>query len=380
MTLKDDIQAEAYDLGFSLTGTTQAAPPPHLEVYNRWVDSGLHAEMAFLATERNRSRRADLSQILPDCRTVIVLGVRYPHPASLPQPPASPAHGRVAAYAWGEDYHSVLIPRLETLAARIITLAGKPVRWRAYTDTGPLLERSLSQRAGLGWFGKNTCLISPQHGSFFFLAELLLDIEIDPDEPFTANRCGTCRRCIDACPTACILPDHTINAARCIAYLTIEHRGTIARELRPLLGDRVIGCDGCQAVCPWNARLSASAGDPAFAPRPGIPYPLLGEDILLSVQGFKHKFHNNAALRARSRGYRRNLAVAIGNSRDPDLVPILEQVIHADPEPLVRSHAAWGLGALATAASRRALERARRTEMDQSVREEIDTALENPAR
>ncbi len=375
MSLRDDIQAEAFALGFSLIGVTHAAPPMHFTAYRRWIEAGLHAGMEYLANEHNCSRRADLTRVLPGCRSLLMLGIGYPNPASLPEPLDDLARGRVAAYAWGEDYHNVLLPRLDQLAQRIASMLTPPPRWLAYTDTGAILERSLSQRAGLGWISKNTCLIAPGFGSYFFIAELLLDVEIEPDLPFSADRCGNCRRCLDACPTACILPDRTIDASRCISYLTIENRGDIALELRPKLGEWVFGCDVCQWVCPWNIRFAPAAGDPAFDPRPGLPRPILREDLLLTPSAFKRRFENTPLLRARRRGYLRNLAVAAGNLADDALTPVLAQVLAKEPEALVRAHAAWALGRLNNPASRQALQQARRSEPDSAVQTEILAAL-----
>ena len=218
-----------------------------------------------------------------------------------------------------------------------------PHRW--YTDSGPLLERDLAQRAGLGWIGKNTCLINPQQGSYFFLAELLLGVALQPDPPFTQDRCGACTRCIDACPTGCIRPDRTLDARRCISYLTIELKGEIPEELRPRLGNWVFGCDVCQQVCPWN-RFAPEQGDPAFAPRPGIPAPELVAELALTAEEFKRKFTGSPVLRAKRRGYLRNVAVALGNQGDPAALPALERAAAEDPEPLVREHAAWAVEVL----------------------------------
>src|SRR5512139_3833352 len=187
--------------------------------------------------------------------------------------------GRVAAYAWGEDYHTVLTERLQQLVVFIETHLGSPFPYRIYTDTGPLLERELAQRAGLGWIGKNTCLINPQAGSYFLLGEVLLGVALEPDAPFIADRCGSCTRCLEACPTGCILPDRTIDARRCISYLTIELKGIIPVELRPAIGNWVFGCDICQEVCPWNQRFARTQGEAAFTARPGLSTPRLVDEL-----------------------------------------------------------------------------------------------------
>ncbi|MDO9348506.1 MAG: tRNA epoxyqueuosine(34) reductase QueG, partial [Anaerolineales bacterium] len=249
--------------------------------------------------------------------------------------------GRVAAYAWGMDYHLVLLERLRALAAFIETQAGHPIPNRAYTDSGPILERDLAQRAGLGWIGKNTCLINPRLGSYCLLAEILLGIQLEPDPPFESDRCGTCTRCIDTCPTACILPDRSLDARRCISYLTIELKGEIPPDLRSRMGEWVFGCDVCQMVCPWN-RFAEAAGERTFAPRPGVPRPDLIAELALNPQEFNRKFKDSPIQRARRRGYLRNVAVALGNTGNLAAIPALERALQ-DDESLVRDHAGWAL-------------------------------------
>ncbi len=339
LTLTQTIKAEAQRLGFSLVGVTTPDPPPHAAFYERWLAEGRHGSMGYLAEERARARRADPRQILPECRSILVLGIPYDSPRPLEGEPGTT--GRVAAYAWGEDYHLALAGKLSALAAFIETEAGRPVPNRWYTDTGPILERDLAQRAGLGWIGKNSCLIHPQKGSYFLLAEILLGLDLEPDPPFATDHCGSCTRCLDACPTGCILPDRSLDARRCISYLTIELKDEIPAGLRDKTGDWVFGCDVCQQVCPWN-RFAAGKGDPAFAPREGVPQPDLVEELSLTPEAFNQKFKNSPVKRAKRRGYLRSVAVALGNSGDPAAVPALERALD-DPEPLVREHAAWAL-------------------------------------
>jgi len=380
--LRAAIEAEAHRLGFERFGITTPDPPPHAAVFESWLAQGRHGEMAYLDSPRSRQRRLEPRQILPECQSIIVLGMRYAGAPPGRHPEAGMGlHGRVAAYAWGDDYHDVLVERLQALAALINLHTGEAVLNRWYTDTGPLLERDLAQRAGLGWIGKNTCLIAPQSGSYFLLAELLLALELPPDAPFATDHCGTCTRCLEACPTGCILPDRTIDARRCISYLTIELKGPIPRELRPALGEWVFGCDICQQVCPWNVRFAGQAAapvDPAFQPRPGLPYPDLLADLHLTPEAFNRKFKGSPVRRTRRRGYLRNLAVALGNLGDVSVVPHLEQALD-DPEALVRIHAAWALGRLSGAAARAALAQAVRVEGDAWVQEEMRLALEEAA-
>jgi epoxyqueuosine reductase len=343
VTLKQNIKEKARRLGFPLAGITSPEPPAHLATFERWLDAGRHGDMHYLADERARTRRTDPRTILPECKSILVLAAPYADPKSVEASDESDLgpSGRVAAYAWGDDYHNVFPPRLQELVTFIEEQVGHPVPNRYYTDTGPLLERDLAQRAGLGWVGKNTCLINPKHGSYFLLAEILLGLELEPDPPFTTDHCGTCTRCIEACPTGCILPDRTIDARRCISYLTIELKDNIPEELRPMLGEWVFGCDVCQMVCPWN-RFASSEGDASFSPRPGLPAPNLIRELELTPENFNRKFKNSPVKRAKRRGYLRNVAVAAGNSRSERIIPALENAQN-DGEELVHKHATWAL-------------------------------------
>ncbi|HMD89834.1 MAG TPA: tRNA epoxyqueuosine(34) reductase QueG [Anaerolineaceae bacterium] len=373
-TLRDDIKAEACSLGFSLCGITSPAPPIHFPVYEKWLANGLHGTMTYLATERARQCRKNPGLILEDCHSILTCGIRYPAPFEMTGNKSTEPHGRIASYAWGEDYHWVIPPRLDQLIVSLEKIVGKPVDRHAYTDTGPILEREISQSAGLGWIGKNSCLISPTQGSFFFLAEVFLNIEIEPDLPFLADRCGSCTRCITACPTHCIQPDRTLDATRCISYLTIEQKGSISPDLRLLMGNWIFGCDFCQAVCPWNTRFAQLVSDPAFDARPGVPLPELHAELLLSPQEFNRKFRRSPVLRAKRRGYLRNVAIALGNAKETASVPYLTTALRSDAEPLVRAHAAWAMGQIGTQAARLSLENAQKIETDPAVLFEIETA------
>ncbi|MFZ5881888.1 MAG: tRNA epoxyqueuosine(34) reductase QueG [Chloroflexota bacterium] len=331
------IKNEARRLGFALVGVTIPAPPPHLDVFERWLEAGRHGTMAYLADETSRARRADPRLILPECQSILVLGTPYFPPRSVGEEPEA-GSGKIAAYARGKDYHLVLPERMKQLVEFIETQAGHPIPNRWYTDTGPLLERDLAQQAGLGWIGKNTCLIHPRLGSTFFLSEILLGLELDPDPPFPADRCGACTRCLEACPTQCILPDRTLDARRCISYLTIELKEDIPADLRALMGDWVFGCDVCQQVCPWNR--FAPAGDPVFEGL--IPLRTLTEDLALTPEAFNRTFKDSPVKRAKRRGYLRNVSVTLGNRGGESALPALEAALD-DPEPLVRKHAAWAI-------------------------------------
>ncbi len=372
VALKDRARA----LGFDLVGITTPDPPAHFDLYRRWIAAGYHADMHYLATERALERRADPRRILPECESIVVLAVRYPAPPeAVPPHPQGHPRGRVAAYAWGDDYHEVLKPRLRALVRFVEEQVGRPVPNRYYTDTGPILERELAQRAGLGWIGKNGNLIHPRRGSYYLLAEILLGLALPPDPPFATDHCGSCTRCIEACPTQCILPDRTVDARRCISYLTIENKGAIPEGLRPQMGAWVFGCDVCQMVCPWNQRFATPQGDPAFAARPEVPFPDLLAEMRLTPEDFRRKFKGSPVKRAKRRGYLRNVAVALGNAGDPRAVPVLADALH-DPEPLVREHAAWALARLGGPDARQALEAARARETDPQVRTALTRALE----
>jgi epoxyqueuosine reductase len=371
-----DLQAEAESLGFSLFGITRPDPPPHFSGFESWLAAGNHGNMTYLSEERSRQLRSDPKKILPECRSILSLGIRYPSPSSFSIEPSGNNHGRVASYAWGMDYHLVIPARLENLTLKLQKIAGSPVKTVCITDSSPLLEHEYAWQAGLGWISKNTCLISPKIGSYFFLAEILTDVELAPTTPFSADRCGSCTRCIRACPTGCILPGRIIDARRCISYLTIENKGEIPHQLRPLVGNHVFGCDVCQEVCPWNCRFALPDGDQAFAPRAGIPFPDLRLELHLDEAGFNLKFQDNPVKRARRRGYLRNVAVAIGNQKVTEAIPDLVWALKNEAEPLIRGHVAWALGQIGNFDARRALAKANLYENDDSVIIEIERALQ----
>jgi epoxyqueuosine reductase len=339
--LKERIKDKSSQLGFLLAGVTTPEPPPHYSTFEDWLAQGRHGTMSYLAEERARSRRADPREILPECRSILVLATPYTPPFALSgtsEARADEAWGQVASYAWGDDYHDVLPARLKGLIQFVEEQAGGPVKNRWYTDTGPILERDLAQRAGLGWIGRNTCLIHPKHGSYFLLSEILLDLELEPDPPFVTDHCGTCTRCIEACPTDCILPDRTIDATRCISYLTIELKEDIPTQLRDKMGNWVFGCDICQTVCPWNR--FAGEGDPAFGK--DNPLPNLTDELVISTQEFNQRFKRSPVKRAKRRGYLRNVAVALGNTGDLQVLPVLQNALNHE-EPLVREHVKWAM-------------------------------------
>ena len=342
--------AEARALGFEMAGVVTRGESEHMAHFRRWLESGLHGRMDYLSRPGAVRRRADLDRTLPGFRSALVVAHSYADDQPTVSP-GDPSRAVIARYARGRDYHHVIGDRLDTLADRLEGLAGRPIRRRAYVDTGPLLERELAVRAGLGWFGRNTMLIHPRRGSYFFLGVLLTDLPLEPSTPFAEDHCGTCRRCLDACPTGALrgYDEHgapVMDATSCISYLTIELRGPIPVELRPAIGNRVYGCDICQEVCPWNDRFSTSSREPDYAPRPELDNPsLIGlAKRLLEMSGkaFLREYRDSPVARARRNGLLRNVCVALGNWGAQEAVPVLERAAR-DRSPLVREHAEWAL-------------------------------------
>jgi len=329
---KKAIKEKARQLGFILAGVTSSEPLENFNIFQDWINKKNHGEMNYLSTERSLTRRADPKQILPECKSILVLAIPYT-PITKEE-----TNLKIASYALGDDYHDILPQKLKAIVEFIEEQLGKKIPNRYYTDSSPILERELAQRAGLGWIGKNSMLINPKAGSTFFLAEILLGIELESDEPFSTDHCGTCNRCITACPTNCILPDRTLDSNRCISYLTIEHKNEIPENLREQIGNWIFGCDICQQVCPWN-RFSQPA-DSAFEAK--IPLPVLTSDLILSTSEFNQRFKKSPIKRTKRRGYARNISIAIGNHKNKKDIPLLEKAIQ-DSEPLIQTHAKWAL-------------------------------------
>ncbi len=371
--LASEIKIEAKRIGFSLAGITSPDPPAHYEVYEAWLSQGHHAGMEYMSREGARQRRADPRSILAECQAIIVLAANYLPKATH----RKTSHFQIASYALGDDYHIVLPERMQRLVEFIQQRLGREIRHKIYTDTGPLLERELAQRAGLGWIGKNSCLIHPQAGSYFVLGEILLDVTLSIDAPFVHDRCGTCTRCIDACPTRCILPNRTLDSRRCISYWTIEAKQAIAPDVRPQIGDWLFGCDVCQQVCPYNKTFAKPSEDPAFQIRPSLAGATLEQFLQLPRVNWRRRFKESPLLRAKRRGLLRNAAVVAGNSADPAFVPELSVLLQQDPEALVRSHAAWALGRIRSPDAVASLLAARSAENSPEVVEAIETALQN---
>ncbi|HEY0739485.1 MAG TPA: tRNA epoxyqueuosine(34) reductase QueG [Herpetosiphonaceae bacterium] len=370
--LTQDLKAEGQRLGFDLLGIAPAVPPPHVEALDDWLSAGHAGEMAYLA--RNAARRADPREAVPGSRSIVVCGVHYR--AAEPDPALwnDPSRGQISRYAWGDDYHDILLPKLRSLQSWLEARVGRSEIGRSYVDTGPVLERPIGAMAGLGFQGKNTLLIHPRQGSWFFLGEILVDAELSYDAPQPIGGCGGCTRCLQACPTQAFVGPHVLDARRCISYLTIELKGPIPRELRSLMGNHIYGCDVCQEVCPWNQRWGQLTREPAFAPRSGMVAPELLDLIGMTDEEFRTRFKGSPIKRTKRRGLLRNVAIALGNWGDPQAIPGLVGALN-DYEPLIRGHAAWALGRIGGGAAMEALIERRAIEDDSWVREEIELAL-----
>ncbi len=326
----DRVKALAYALGFDLVGIAKLGPAETAPHFREWLAKGHAGTMEYLG--RGADKRDDTRRVFEGSVSAVVVAMNY----GGTQPP-----GPIARYARGRDYHDVLVDRLNELLSAIRSEVDAGVRGKPYVDTGPILERDLARRAGLGWFGKNTNLINPGLGSFFFIGSLLLDLDLAPDAPFATEHCGTCTRCMEACPTQAFDGPHVLNATKCISYLTIELRGDIPETLRPLMGELLFGCDICQDVCPWNVKFSRDVMDAELQPRADLTTLAVSRLFDLTEEQFKATFRGTAVTRAKRRGLLRNAAVAAGNSASPDLDAL--QRARRDPDATVSSHAVWAL-------------------------------------
>lgn len=352
-TFKHDLQTEAKRLGFSHFGVASALPVPHYASFLEWVQQGYQGEMSYLAREDTVTKRGNPQLILEDCQRVICLAMPYDPPRNISQD-SPQGQGLLSAYALTRDYHETLWGKLAQLEDYIRTAAGKTVGLKAYVDTGPILEKSYASKAGLGIAGKNSCLLIPESGSYFFLAELLIDLALPADEPFTRDICGNCTRCIDACPTGCILPDRTLDASRCISYLTIENKERIPDDLKGQIGDWVFGCDVCQIVCPHNARTTQpehSLGEPILPELLDLPALFSMDD-----SAFMDKFGDTPVSRARRAGLLRNAAVVLGNQKVVEAIPILQRALTQETVTALKDACSWALNQIqkSTAPERKA--------------------------
>ena len=341
------LKAQAYGLGFDLAGITTLGTVGTASAFDDWLARGYHGEMQYLP--RGAGKRHDTRLPYEGTTMAIVVAMSY----GGREPP-----GPVARYARGDDYHDVMTDRLTTLHRWLETELGRPVRGKPYVDTGPILERDLARRAGLGWFGKNTNLLNPTLGSFFFLGSLLVDAELVADAPFESDRCGSCTRCLDACPTNALVEPRVLDATKCISYLTIEAKGAIPETLRPMLGELLYGCDICQDVCPWNEKFATALPDGSpFAPRGALgssaglkdTRTLARELLAMTQEEFSAAYTGSPMKRAKLRGLKRNAAVSLGNGGTADDADVVARACD-DPEAIVREHAAWALARISARA------------------------------
>jgi len=365
VTAADLIIERALELGFSHCGILPAGPLADAPRLDAWLADGFAGEMGYM--HDHRDLRVDPSKLTDGARSVIAVAAPYapPHPDDM-----------IAAYALGDDYHGAMRARLVQLEAFVRAEAGAQVVGRPAVDSAPVLERAVAVEAGLGWLGKSAMVLNTTHGTWTLLGELVVDVDLTPVGRPHPDRCGRCTRCIDACPTGAIVAPYRVDARRCIAYLTIEARGPIPRPLRPAVGQHLFGCDVCQSVCPWSARV-----DPAPVPELTRRASLRGVDaaaiLAMSKPEFAATFAGSAMKRARRRGLARNAAVVLGNRDDPGDFGPLARALATHDEPLARGHAAWALGRIGGPAARRSLDRACSRETDSYVWEEIRAALEH---
>ncbi len=349
MNLSQQVKHKAAELGFNRVGIIPAQPSPTLNAYLDWVDKGMHGKMGYLGRDDRIIRRQDLNIILPDVRSMILVGLDY----TTLKPPAQiwddPTRGKISNYAWGVDYHELMTPRLAALAQWLGQQLNQEIHHRVYVDTGAILERSHAQQAGLGFIGKNTMLIHPKAGSYFFLGEILTTATFeksDYDTPHRESMCGTCIRCLDACPTKAFPKPYILDAQRCISYLTIELKTSIPDDLRPKMGNWVYGCDVCQEVCPWNRFAVQSLETDFFPADVENVAPKLQDLLQLTNETFTEQFKNSPIKRIKKERLVRNACVAAGNSEFSGFIPILEKLATTDDSPLVQEHAAWALSRL----------------------------------
>jgi epoxyqueuosine reductase len=334
LDLKQRLLSFAREIGFDSCRIADCGSAPHADQFRNWLDEGGHGEMSYM--ERGEEKRCDPQKVLPGARSIVVLALNY----FQGNPQTGDTHaaaGTIARYAWGDDYHDLIANKLDRIDEFLRAFGGQQ---KCYVDTGPVLERDYAAQAGIGWHGKSTMLIDERLGTWFFLAEVLTTLELPADEP-VPDRCGTCERCIKACPTGAITAPHRLDARRCISYLTIELKGSIPLDLRPLIGDRIFGCDDCLEACPWN-RFAQVSREAAFFARPstmGVP---LRDYLSLSDDNFRMLFRNSPIKRIKRRGFLRNVCVALGNVGDSSDLAALEGAT-ADPEPLIAEHAKWAI-------------------------------------
>ena len=367
-SLTDALKREAYRLGFDLAGACPAVPPPRIDQSRRWLAAGHAGRMRYLAERAEAYEHP--RNVLEDVESILMLAMNY---RTVEPAPTRAGQGRVSRYAWGSDYHHLIRARLHRLADFHRRLA-PGARVRGVVDTAPLLEREFAQLAGLGWIGKNTLLLSERFGSWTFLAALLTSERLDYDAPAEANHCGSCRACLDACPTGALVDAYCLDARKCISYLTVELRDCVPPELREAEQDRLFGCDVCQEVCPWN-RSGPVAEEKAFRPAPQMNPAELPELLEMDEGAFRERFHGTPFWRSRRPGLLRNAAIVLGNRPDARALPALVTGL-SDVDPLVRAACAWALGRWASPAAKKALRDRLAVEPHADVRREIEAAVQ----
>ena len=363
------VKEEAQRLGFELVGISPVKLPPHEESFAEWLRQGFSGQLEYM--KRTEELRRNPQRLVPWAVSIVSVGMNYNTPFS--RPAASPEpKGWISRYAWGDDYHHLIKDKLESLLDSIRRICNSPVEGKAFVDSVPVLEREVAGIAGIGWIGKNTHLISPQNGSWFFLGELFLSIALAYDRPIR-DRCGKCDLCLKACPTGAFVGPYVLDARRCISYLTIELKGFVPLYLRPLIGNHIFGCDICQEICPYNVKARPTM-ERAYAPREGLHAPDLIPLLSLDEEEFRRRFRGSPILRAKRKGLLRNVAVALGNARSHEALPALIRALD-DEETLVRGHVAWALGQMGLPKGISALQKRLRIESDPTVKMEIEDAI-----
>ncbi len=377
--LKALIRAKALEHGFELCRFARPdVSALHQSRYQAWVATEMYGEMVWMAEENRVERRKQPDSMLDNVQAVITVGMHHtPPPYSLENSKSGQGRGVIAAYAHGDDYHEVMKKRLKALAHDLDEILGKHDQ-RVYVDTAPVLEHALAENAGLGWQGKHSLTINRDKGSWMMLGEVFTTAGIEPDKPAN-NHCGTCTACMDICPTKAIVAPYVVDARLCISYLTIEFDGFIPRQLRPLMGNHIFGCDDCQMVCPWNRHTVAPDSD-LLAPREGNRLPELTSLLALDDEAFRQRFRKSPVKRTGRGGLLRNVCIAMGNSGDAGFAPALTGAL-TDTEALIRGHAAWALGQLASRTNHgqigAAMKQVKQQENDENVLEEISLSIDN---
>ncbi|MGI9535396.1 MAG: tRNA epoxyqueuosine(34) reductase QueG [Thermodesulfobacteriota bacterium] len=370
--ITNSIKLEGHNIGFDLIGIAPVGDYPESQFYKKWLNKGYDATMTYMS--KNQERRKDVRNIMPEAKSVISCAVNYntDYPYSISR--KNSKRGWIARYAWGDDYHEVINDKLNKLKNFIEKNLGDKSSSRVYVDTGPVLERMYGKYSGIGWVGKNTCLINQEIGSWLFLGEIITSLELEYDNQ-VSDRCGTCTKCIDECPTDAIREPYVLDSSRCISYLTIENKGEIPEKYRKDIGNNVFGCDICQDVCPWNNNAHTRADD-SFLPREGLYQPDLRYLLDLEQEEFSKIFKNSPVKRAKRKGIIRNVLIAIGNTESSEYVDLVNRYL-IDSDPLIRRHAVWALWKIQGRECLKELKSMFSKETDEDVNSELKKILDN---